>query len=77
MSEKPKTMIERGLKFWFTDQDAIHVRAFEVVITFCMIYYFSFQAINSSSRRAVISIRGMNVRIQIQAKKAEDDILQL
>ncbi|MAA79315.1 MAG: hypothetical protein CL916_08645 [Deltaproteobacteria bacterium] len=42
MSEKPKSILERGLQFWFTDQDAIHVRAFEVVITFCMIYYFSF-----------------------------------
>ena len=32
----------RFLGFWFRDQDAIHVRAFESVITICMISYFSF-----------------------------------
>ena len=42
MNEKPMGRMERGLRFWFSDQDAIHVRAFEVVITLCMISYFSF-----------------------------------
>ena len=47
MSDKPKSLIERGLQFWFAEQDAIHVRAFEVVITFCMIYYFFFLSANT------------------------------
>ena len=43
MSTEPKQgFLSRGLDFWFREQPAIHVRAFESVIVLCMIYYFSF-----------------------------------
>ena len=39
--EKNNGMATRILDFWFADQDAIRVRAFEVILLICMVYYFS------------------------------------